>query len=222
MKDFAEVERLAGALLRGLAPGERRALLRRMARDLRRSQADRIAANRAADGSAFAPRRPKKDLRPGNHALRFLYPKGAPAPRAVFLKSWVRQGPIFTGFDQEAGGLRSFFWDKVDRWLPVAAAEQNAGAGRLRRRGAIRQKAMFRRLRGPRFLRADATDNEAWIGFAGRAAEIARVHQEGLLDRPTARAKPVRYAQRALLGLTEQERSRAIDILLDHVSAALP
>jgi len=217
--DFAAIETLAGALLRSLEPGARRSLLRKMAREVQKTQSARIAANRAADGTPFAPRRPKKAQKPGNFAVRFLYPKGATEPRVVFMKSWVREGPLMTGFDVEAGGIRSFFWDKVEKWLPVEAAEQNARAGKFRRRGSIKQKAMFRKLRNGRNLRADATDREAWIGFTGRAADIARIHQDGLFDRPAAKAKPVRYAERALLGLTEAERSRALDIFLEHVAS---
>lgn len=220
MNDFGEIEQLAGSLLRSLAPAQRRSLLRRMARDIQGSQSARIARQQDPDGNRFAPRKPRRDARPGNYALRFLYPKGAPEPRAVFLKSWVREGPLVTGFDIEAGAIRSFAWDKVAKFLPVAADEQNAGGGRFRRRGRIRQATMFRKLRNRRNLRAGASDREAWIGFTGRAAEIAGVHQDGRADRPSRNARMVRYAKRGLIGLTEGERNRALDMLLDHFGAA--
>ncbi len=217
--DLHEIERIAGALLRSVSSGERRRLLRTVARDLRQAQSARIAAQRAPDGTAFPARKAKRDPEPGRYAVKFLYPKGAPDPRLVTMKSWVRQGPLLTGFDVEAGAIRSFFWDKVDRWLPVDANEQNRGAGKLRRKGSIRRAAMFRKLRNGRNLRTGATDAEAWVGFSGRAAEIARVHQEGLSDRPSVKAKPVRYARRTLLGLTEADRNRILDTLLRHVDA---
>lgn len=215
--DFAPIEQLAGALLRSLAPGARRSLLRQMARDIQRSQSARIGRQQDPGGKAFAARRPKRELKPGVYPVKFLYPKGAPEPRLVLMKSWVRQGPLMTGFDVEAGAIRSFFWDQVASWLPVEAEERNAGAGKFRRRGTIRARAMFRKLRNARNLRSGASDLEAWIGFTGRAAEIARVHQDGGRDRPARGAKPVRYAQRGLLGLTEAERNRAVDLLLAHV-----
>lgn len=218
--DFGEIEAMAGALLRQLDAPARRSLLRRMAREIRASQSARIARQQAPDGTPYAPRRPRRDPKPGNHAVRFLYPKGDANPRLVFMKSWVRQGALFTGFDVEAGAIRSFFWDKVDRWLPIEAGEDNAGAGKYRRKGRIRQQAMFRKLRGRRFLRSDASDHEAWIGFTGRAAAVARIHQDGGSDRPTAKAKPVRYARRELIGLTPAERSRALDLLLETVLSA--
>lgn len=218
--DFGEIEQLAGALLRKLASGDRRKLLRRVAREVQQSQSARIARQQDPDGQRFAARKVKKPPSVGTYAVKFLYPRGAPEPRLVLMKSWVREGGMLTGFDIEAGGIRSFFWDKVDRWLPLDPAEQNKSGGKFRRKGRIRQVAMFRKLRTARNLRSDATDQEAWIGFTGRAAEIARIHQDGLQDRPAAKARPVRYAKRTLLGLTEAERSRALDILLEFVTAS--
>lgn len=219
MTDFAEIQTLAGALLRQLGPGERRSLLRKMARAIQKSQSDRIGRQKDPEGAAFAGRRGRRPLKPGNYAVKFLYPKGDTNPRAVFMKSWIHDGPMMTGFDIEAGGIRSFFYDKVAKYLPVEAGEQNAGAGKLRRKGTIRQKAMFRKLRNGRNLRAGSTDLEAWIGFSGRASEIARVHQEGLRGKPSLKGPAVQYAQRGLLGLTQAEQSRALGMLLNHVAS---
>ncbi|KQN28305.1 phage morphogenesis protein [Sphingomonas sp. Leaf34] len=218
--DFEQIQSLAGALLRQLGASERRSLLRRMARQVQQSQSARIGRQEAPDGSKFAPRCERRDLKPGNYAVKFLYPKGDANARVVFLKSWVHDGPLMTGFDIEAGGIRSFFYDKVEKYLPLDASAQNAGAGKLRRKGTIRQKAMFRKLRSARNLRAGSTDREAWIGFSGRAAEIARVHQEGLRDKPSRKGRAVRYAERGLLGVTQAEQSCALDMLLEHVAAA--
>lgn len=216
--DFGEIEQLAGALLRKLTSGDRRKLLRRVAREVQHGQSARIARQQDPDGQRFAARKVKKPPSVGAYAVKFLYPRGAPDPRLVLMKSWVREGPLLTGFDIEAGGIRSFYWDKVDRWLPLDPAEQNKSSGKFRRKGRIRQVAMFRKLRTARNLRSDATDQEAWVGFTGRAAEIARVHQDGLQERPAAKARPVRYAKRTLLGLTDAERSRALDTLLEFVT----
>lgn len=216
--DFAPIEQLAGNLLLSLAPGERRSLLRKMARALRASQSDRIGRQKNPDGSSYAPRHQRHEQERGRYAVKFLYPKGDPNPRLVFMKSWVRQGPTLTGFDTEAGGIRSFFWDKVDKWLPVDPEDDNKSPGKLRRRGNIRRLAMFRKLRSARFLRSYATDNEAWIGFTARASEIASIHQGGGMDAPSKGGRKIRYPQRGLLGLTERERAMAIDMLLDHVA----
>lgn len=216
--DLAELERIAGALLRTISPSGRRQLLRATVKDLQRSQSDRIGRQENPDGSAYTPRKVKAAPRPGNYAVKFLYPKGAPEPRLVLMKSWAHEGNLLTGFDVEAGGIRSFFWDKVDRWLPLEPEEQNKGAGKYRRKGGIRRAAMFRKLRNGRNLRAGATDREAWVGFAGRASEIASVSQDGLKDRPSAKAKPVRYARRVLLGATDVEAGAMLDLVLRHLT----
>ncbi|MDF2496068.1 phage virion morphogenesis protein [Sphingomonas sp.] len=151
MNDLTQINDLAGALLARFAPASRRNLLGRIARDIRKSQADRIGRQLQPDGTRFEPRK--------------------------------------------------------------AAATSSK-----RRKGKLRQKMMFRKLRLAKFLKAGATPNEAWIGFAGRAASIASVHQHGLTDRPVRGAKKVRYAQRVLLGLTDGEQDRALDLLLDEIS----
>lgn len=57
------LEDWAGALLAKLQPTERRKLNQTLARELRRSQQQRIAAQQNPDGSAYAPRKPRKNLR---------------------------------------------------------------------------------------------------------------------------------------------------------------
>lgn len=216
--DLAELEQLAGAMLLELSPSARRALLRDVSRAVRKSQQRRIARQRNPDGSAFEPRKPASERRVGEHAKKFLYPSGGSGqPRLVYLKSWTRSGHLITGFDIERGAMRSFFVRRIVRWLPVEAGEENAGAGQIRSRP--RRLAMFRKLRQARFLRAGADAREAWAGFAGRIARIARIHQEGLLDRPTPRAREIRYPERQLLGLTAEDRADLIDTILDHIRA---
>jgi len=215
--DLAEVERIAGALLRSIAPAERRRLLRAMAKDLQRSESARIGRQQNPDGTGFAPRKKKVPPRPGNYAVKFLYPKGAPEPRLVLMKSWVHEGNLLTGFDIEAGGIRSFFWDKVDRWLPLESDEQNKGAGKFRRKGSIRRTAMFRKLRNGRNLRTAASDREAWVGFTGRASEIARVSQDGLKDKPTIKSKPVPYPVRIILGISSKEMKLIINSFMREI-----
>lgn len=146
--DLTQINDLAAALLQRVSAADRRKLLRATARDVRKSQSDRIARQIQPDGQPFAPRK---------------------AP----------------------------------------------GSGTRRpRKGQLRSKMMFRKLRMARFLKAGATDGEAWIGFTGRAAAIARVHQDGLDDSPTRGAKKVRYARRVLLGLTGQEEEQFVDMVL--------
>nr|WP_314469828.1 phage virion morphogenesis protein [uncultured Sphingomonas sp.] len=119
-----------------------------------------------------------------------------------------------------ARAIRKSQSDRIGRQLQpdgTRFAPRKAASGRKRRKGQLREKMMFRRLRLAKFLKAGATPGEAWVGFAGRAASIASVHQHGLADSPTRGAKKVRYTQRVLLGLTDGEQDRAVDLLLEHI-----
>lgn len=91
---------------------------------------------------------------------------------------------------------------------------------RLRdKRGAIRRRAtMFAKLRTARWLKATSTADAAEVGFIGRVARLARVHQEGLRDRVSPGGKQIRYPTRALLGFTEAERESIRTRLLDHLT----
>ena len=57
------LEDWAGALLTKLKPTERRRLNQTIARELRRSQQQRIAAQQNPDGSVYEARKPRKNLR---------------------------------------------------------------------------------------------------------------------------------------------------------------
>lgn len=61
--DLRALEDWAGALLAQLQPAERRKVTSTIARDLRRSQQQRIAAQKNPDGTPYAPRKPRQELR---------------------------------------------------------------------------------------------------------------------------------------------------------------
>ncbi|MBN6079894.1 phage virion morphogenesis protein [Aggregatibacter actinomycetemcomitans] len=75
-----------------------------------------------------------------------------------------------------------------------------------RKKGRIKRKAMFAKLKTARFLKIRTNANEAIIGFTGREADIAKIHQYGLQARPTPNASyKVQYAQRELLGFSRED-----------------
>jgi len=88
------------------------------------------------------------------------------------------------------------------------------------RKGRIKQRkgVMFRKLRQAKHLRTRTTAQEASIGFSGRVARIARVHQYGQRDRVRPGGPQVRYAQRELLGLTPALHTRIRALLVDHLT----
>lgn len=86
------------------------------------------------------------------------------------------------------------------------------------KKGRIRRKLeMFQKLSKPTYLKAKGDGSAISIGFAGRVARIARVHQYGLKDRAERGAPEVRYDQREILGFTETD----IDIIRDHLLSYL-
>jgi Phage virion morphogenesis family len=219
----AELERMEswiGGIMASLSPSARARAARNISGVLKGSNAKRIAAQRNPDGSAFDPRKKSSKPKPSNKTLKFLYPAGGTGePRLVLLKSWVKQGPIFTGYDQEAEGIRSFENAKIVKHIPVTPEEQNKGARSLRQRPTIKSRLMFRKLRTYSLLKSGSNANEAWAGFSGRAARIGRVHQDGGFDRAGPKGKSVRYAKRQLLGLTAADEQQILDLLVGMVDA---
>lgn len=61
--DLQALEDWAGALLNRLDPAARRKVTQAVARDLRRSQQQRIGAQKNPDGTPYAPRKPRQPLR---------------------------------------------------------------------------------------------------------------------------------------------------------------
>lgn len=96
-----------------------------------------------------------------------------------------------------------------------------AKAGRIKRRVSARAKPMFRKMRLGKHLQARWTEAEASVGFTGRAARIARVHQDGLRDRvePRPDAPEVIYPKRGLVGFTDDDRQRLLDLVLAHLES---
>lgn len=84
------------------------------------------------------------------------------------------------------------------------------------KQGRIKKK-MFQKLKMARYLKAQGSEQAVTVGFTGRIARIARVHQYGLKDRAERGAPDVRYARRELLGLTQDDLKAVQNILLDRI-----
>lgn len=87
------------------------------------------------------------------------------------------------------------------------------------KKGRIKQRkaSMFNKLRANAHLKIKVDGNGLEVGFFGRVARIAQVHQWGLKDRVTSDGPEVQYAERRLLGLTEADRKLLRDALLRHI-----
>ncbi len=86
------------------------------------------------------------------------------------------------------------------------------------RPGRIRRD-MFAKLRTTRHLKLQVTEDGVSIGFLGRTARIARVHQDGLRDEVQPGGPTVKYPERQLLGFTSEEIESIKDMLLAHITS---
>jgi phage virion morphogenesis protein len=90
---------------------------------------------------------------------------------------------------------------------------------RLRQKvGRIKRGAMFARLRMAKYLRSEVNSEGVAVGFSGRIARVARVHQYGLTDSVGKGGRQHKYAERVLLGFTEQDHEMIKDVLLSHLA----
>ncbi|OOF59355.1 phage virion morphogenesis protein [Rodentibacter myodis] len=88
-----------------------------------------------------------------------------------------------------------------------------------KKQGRIKRKAMFAKLRTARHLKVRSNGNEVLVGFNGSSAAIATVHQYGLkgtVDRK--KGIKTKYAQRELLGFTEQDLELIEELVLTQLS----
>lgn len=79
---------------------------------------------------------------------------------------------------------------------------------------------MFKKLRTASYLKVRSDSNGISIGFTGRIARIARIHQYGLKDRAERGAVDVRYEERKLLGFSGAEFELIRNYLSNHLTAS--
>lgn len=146
-----EISDWLNALLSQASPAQVRAINRRVGYELRRSQAQRIAAQRNPDGTAYVPRAKAKNLRA--------------------------------------------------------------------KKGVVRKRAMFARLRTLRFFKVAADADSLAVAFRGRVGAIATTHQYGDRRVSEKTGRVITTPKRELLGLTDAEMEMLIDAYLRHLAA---
>ncbi len=92
-------------------------------------------------------------------------------------------------------------------FAPRRAQPLRAKKGRIKRE-------MFAKLRTAKYMKAKGTDKDVVVEFTGQVQRMAKVHQYGLRDRPSLRAKEVQYQARPLLGLDAEDMKIVEDELL--------
>lgn len=87
------------------------------------------------------------------------------------------------------------------------------------KKGRIKRRAkMFQKLPKASYMKAKGDGQSITVGFTGRVARIARVHQYGLKDRAEANAPEVRYQLRQVLGFTNADITFLKNELLAHLT----
>jgi len=84
------------------------------------------------------------------------------------------------------------------------------------KKGRIKRE-MFAKLRTAKYMKTQASPNEAVIEFAGNVQRMARVHHYGLRDRPSRKGKEVQYEARPLLGINEKDIKVIEELLIAHL-----
>ncbi|MDR3434029.1 MAG: phage virion morphogenesis protein [Rouxiella aceris] len=94
-------------------------------------------------------------------------------------------------------------------------------AGRKRqpirgKKGRVRRE-MFAKMRTTRYLKAKGSTEAATVEFAAKVQRIARIHQEGLKDKPNRHSQPVQYDTRPLLGFSAADRQIVEEVILSRL-----
>jgi phage virion morphogenesis protein len=206
--DLQPLETELTALLAKLSPASRKQLAHDIARDLRKSQMQRIRAQRNPNGSRYTQR--KAQILNVQKGMKFVW-RG----ETRSLKNWQfrkgKNGDVITGYDIERKGLRTFYKADIQKMLEMKTE-------RLAIRKNSKKARMFKRLATARYLRMSSNDREAVIFFAPKAAAIARVHHYGLTEKMRGKNTKVKYPPRQLLGLTPQDIAHIEDQILAHLT----
>ncbi|MRT40109.1 phage virion morphogenesis protein [Enterobacteriaceae bacterium RIT702] len=86
------------------------------------------------------------------------------------------------------------------------------------KKGRVKRE-MFAKLRTAKYMKTQATSNEAVIEFTGRVQRMVRVHHYGLRDRPSRNGKEVQYEARPLLGISENDQNIIEEIIIRSLRA---
>ena len=132
-ESLEEIERFISQLLQAAAPGQRRKLIDKLMRAVRRANAARIGANVEPDGGAMVPRKPRLKHKRGRKTKMF---KNIGKTRSLKIK-----------VTPEGGELR-FANPLVETTAAVHHFGEEGYVGKTRRGKVIRTKYEARRLLG--------------------------------------------------------------------------
>ena len=103
---------------------------------------------------------------------------------------------------------------KAPDGTPYASRKPQPASGK---RGRVKRQ-MFAKLRTNRFMKAQGSSDAAVVEFVGRVQRMARIHQEGLSDKPNRFSREVKYDARPLLGFSSVDQNIAEEIVIAFLS----
>jgi phage virion morphogenesis protein len=110
--------------------------------------------------------------------------------------------------------IKEQFNPDSSRYVPRKQRDLRGKKDRIKRK-----VKMFQKLRTATYLKAKGDSNIISVGFTGRIARIARIHQLGLKDRAVREAPEVKYEQRKILGFTDADLTMIRNGLLEHLTS---
>lgn len=96
---------------------------------------------------------------------------------------------------------------------PYAARKRQPVKGK---KGRVKRE-MFTKLRTNRYMKAKGSNEAAVVEFVGRVQRMARVHQDGLKDRPNRYSDGVNYEERQLLGINKGDSNIVEEIVMSYL-----
>jgi len=106
----------------------------------------------------------------------------------------------------------------------ITSQQNPDGGAYVPRKNRLRDKKhkiknkMFNVIKNAKYMRMERTPQGVAVGFAGRIAFIARVHQFGLKDKVDRDGPTIKYASRELLGFTDVEIRMIETDVLNHLA----
>ncbi|MGA6673752.1 phage virion morphogenesis protein [Escherichia coli] len=206
---FTELDRTMRTISSGLSPQALSRIAGQLAREVRRSQQQRMRAQKAPDGSVWTRR--KRRISRLQERISFIWQN-----QNRTLKNWHhgsgKYGQTITGWDEDRSGIRTFYRSDILRFLEIRTRRIN--------RDTTKTVPMFAKLRTARYLKARGDAGGLTVGYDGVAARIARVHQFGERDRVAAGVY-TDYPARELLGITPADERLIADRLLNRIAGEI-
>lgn len=85
------------------------------------------------------------------------------------------------------------------------------------KKGRVKRE-MFARLRTVKYMKARANSDEAVVEFTGQVQRMARVHHYGLRDRPSRNGKDLKYEERPLMGVNENDLLMIQQVIIEQLT----